>query len=176
MRLRPMTLADADQVLAWRNRPEIANNMFDNRPIAHADHVRWTQRMLESPAHQYWIIEHDGRDIGVVNLAEIDIANSRCSWGFYIADPAARGPVGVAVELRVLEIVFGELGLEKLCSRVFAWNERTIALHERIGFVREGTLRSDVRRNDGVHDVVLLSMLRPEWEARYGHRVREHAS
>jgi RimJ/RimL family protein N-acetyltransferase len=53
---------------------------------------------------------------------------------------------------------------------VLAFNERTIELHERIGFVREGVLRSHVWRADGPHNVVVLSMLRSEWEARYGAR------
>jgi UDP-4-amino-4,6-dideoxy-N-acetyl-beta-L-altrosamine N-acetyltransferase len=163
-----MTLADTAQVLEWRNQPDIARNMFDDRPIDPDRHAAWVRSAVASPAHRYWIIEHDGVELGVANLAGIDIRNRRCSWAFYIADPKYRGPVGVAVELRILEIVFAEMGLEKLSGEVLAFNERTIALHERLGFSRGGVLRSHVWRADGPHDVVVLSMLRSDWEARYG--------
>jgi UDP-4-amino-4,6-dideoxy-N-acetyl-beta-L-altrosamine N-acetyltransferase len=161
-----MTIDDAEQVHEWRNRAEIAHFMCDDRPIDLARHMVWIRAVLDSPACRYWIIEHEGRGVGVANLADIRPDQRRCAWAFYLADATVRGPIGVAVELRILEIVFGEMGFEKLTSEVLGFNERTIALHEKIGFVREGVLRAHVRRDDGVHDVVVLSMLRPEWEAR----------
>jgi UDP-4-amino-4,6-dideoxy-N-acetyl-beta-L-altrosamine N-acetyltransferase len=171
-----MTLVDEGQVLAWRNHPNVARFMCDDRPITPEQHSRWMARVLASDTQRYWIVEHGGCARGVVNLADIDWDHRRCSWGFYRGQPdtAAEGAenrLRMSDALRrVAEIAFIDLRLDKVCAQVLESNERSLVLHDRIGFVREGVLRAHVRRADGVHDVVLLSMLRSEWEARYGAR------
>jgi UDP-4-amino-4,6-dideoxy-N-acetyl-beta-L-altrosamine N-acetyltransferase len=169
--LRPLTIEDAALVLAWRNRPDVARFMGDDRPIAPPDHERWMVRILASPAHRYWIVEHGGRPVGSVNLADIDRQHGHCSWGFYVGDPTAceggsadRFHMSDAL-FRVAEVAFIELRLQKLCAQVLASNDRSLALHERMGFVREGVLREHIRHADGMHDLVVLGLLREEWEA-----------
>ena len=172
MRLRPLTMDDAALVLAWRNAEHVSHYMFDNEEISLETHLAWLDRVLQSPTHRYWIIEHNDVDLGVANLADIDVKNRRCAWAFYLGEPDAPGPVAVAVELEIMGIVFGEMELDKLISEVLAFNERVIDMHERAGFVREGVLREHIRRSDGVHDVVVLSMLRREWQERHETRWR----
>jgi UDP-4-amino-4,6-dideoxy-N-acetyl-beta-L-altrosamine N-acetyltransferase len=174
VRLRPMTIADADQVLAWRNDREVARYMIDDRPIAPDDHESWMHAVLASSACRYWIIEAERRAVGLAHLGDINLTHRRCAWGFYVGDVAVRGH-GIAPTAlsQLLDIAFADFGLERLTAEVIAWNERSLALHERIGFTREGLLRAHVHRDDGIYDVVLLSMLRSEWEARYGNRRSE---
>ena len=173
MSLRPLTMDDAEQILEWRNSPRVAAFMYTNEPISLTDHMQWLQGALESSAARYWMIEHRGNDVGVANLADIDRRNQRCSWAFYLGAPDVPGPVAVGVEFEIMGIVFGEMGFHKLISEVLGFNERVIDMHERAGFVREGRLRDHIQRNDGTHDVVVLSMLRPEWEERHEPRWRK---
>ena len=172
MRLRTLTIDDADRVFAWRNDPSIANMMFTNDPIEWSEHLAWLERVLNSPTSTYWMIEHDDRPVGVANLVDIDLHNSRCAWAYYIGEPETPGPVGLAVEFEIMAIVFADMGLNKLTSEVLAFNDRVIRLHEHVGFVREGVLRDHIRRADGVFDVVVLSMLREEWQERHSKRRR----
>lgn len=172
MKLRDMTLDDAERVHAWRNRPEIADVMFTNDPIPWDDHVAWMERLPADPTSRYWIVEHDDRPVGVASLNDISERHQRCSWAYYIGEPDTPGPVGLAVEFEVMAIVFADMGFHRLISEVLASNDRVVALHERVGFVREGLLREHVRRSDGVHDVVVLSMLAEEWQARHAKRRR----
>jgi len=173
MRLRPMRMDDAGQVLAWRNAPHVSRYMFTTQTIAMDAHVQWLERTLDSPAHQYWVIEHNDVDLGVANLTDIDLHHRRCAWAFYLGAEQTPGPIAVAVELAVMGIVFGEMQLDKLISEVLAFNDRVVEMHERAGFVREGVLRDHIRRSDGVHDVVVLSMLRREWQERHETRWRK---
>lgn len=167
-----MTMDDADRVLAWRNLPEVADTMFTNERIERDSHLSWMSRTLDSDASRYWIIQHDGRDVGVANLADISERHGRCAWAFYLGEQDVPGPVGLAVEFEIMAIAFADLGLHKLISEVLSTNERVIRLHEHVGFVREGTLRDHIRRADGWHDVVVLSMLEDEWRARHARRAR----
>ena len=48
---------------------------------------------------------------------------------------------------------------------VFAYNERAIALYEKLGFVREGVYREFLARDGVRYDMYLYGLLRREWEA-----------
>lgn len=172
MRLRDLRMSDAELVHRWRNSPEIADTMFTNDPIPYDVHVAWLERALASETSRYWMVEHDDRPVGVANLADIDLKNSRCAWAYYIGETDTPGPVGLAVEFEIMAIVFADMGLNKLISEVLASNDRVADLHERVGFRREGLLREHIRRPDGVHDVIVLGMLRSEWAERHSKRRR----
>jgi UDP-4-amino-4,6-dideoxy-N-acetyl-beta-L-altrosamine N-acetyltransferase len=145
MRLRPISLDDADQLLRWRNSPEVARWMFDARPISPSDHIAWLQARLDSPGDRYWIIESDGRDVGLVHLDDVESADGTASWGLYIGDPSARGRgVATAALTRVLEIAFDELHLSKVRAEVLESNAPSLALHERLGFTRAGEERDRI--------------------------------
>ncbi len=163
--LRPLREGDKDQMLAWRNSPEVAQYMYSDHVISADEHERWFSRvLLRPPTSMYWIIEVDGRGIGVVNLVDINRSDKRCSWAFYIADPAMRGSgVGPALEFAVLEYVFNRLGIEKLCCEVLEGNEAVVNLHKKLGFQQEGHLRQQVIKGGQRRDVHVLGMLTEDW-------------
>ena len=166
VRLRRLAAEDSDQVLAWRNTPEVAAYMYGDHLIGQAEHARWLEAALSRPDRAYWIIELDGAPVGLANLVRIDAAASRCDWAFYLADPAVRGRgVGAAVEWLVLGHVFEGLGLNKLWCEVFTDNTAVLRLHERFGFIREALLRDHVRKDGVFRDVVGLGLLAREWRA-----------
>ena len=49
-----------------------------------------------------------------------------------------------------------------------AYNEGAWKLYERLGFVIEGRKRECSWYDGEYHDLVILGMLRGEWEGRYG--------
>jgi RimJ/RimL family protein N-acetyltransferase len=61
---------------------------------------------------------------------------------------------------------FETLNLHRIYLRVFANNPRAIRSYEKAGFVVDGRLR-EAHFADGVYiDDLLMSVLRPEWQAR----------
>ena len=100
----------------------------------------------------------------MVSITGIDRENQRCSWAFYLASPAVRGRgVGSFVEYSVLRHVFDDLGLNKLCCEVFAFNEGVIRMHESFGFEREAIYRQHIFKKGKFHDVVALATLAEDW-------------
>lgn len=164
--LRPLTAADGDRVLAWRNSEAVAPYMYSDHAIGPAEHAAWLSRALEGGDRRFWIIELDGIGVGLANLARIDAANSRCDWAYYLADPATRGRgVGACVEYLVLSFVFERLALNKLCCEVLVENESVWKTHEGFGFTREAYLRAHVRKGGVYRDVIGLGMLAADWLA-----------
>ena len=164
--LRPMTAADGDTVLAWRNSEAVAPYMYSEHVITADEHAAWLARALEGGDRRFWIIELDGAGVGLANLVKIDAVHSKCEWAYYLADPATRGRgVGSVVEVLVLGFVFERLRLNRLWCEVLVENEAVWGLHERFGFRREALLRAHVRKAGVFRDVVGLGMLAADWPA-----------
>jgi RimJ/RimL family protein N-acetyltransferase len=54
--------------------------------------------------------------------------------------------------------------LHRIFLRVHADNQRAIRVYEKIGFVHEGRQRQAEFHGGQYHDLLFMSMLRPEWE------------
>jgi UDP-4-amino-4,6-dideoxy-N-acetyl-beta-L-altrosamine N-acetyltransferase len=162
--LRPLSESDKDQILRWRNAPHVAEYMYTNHEISQEEHDKWFARALSRADARFWIIELDGRGIGLANVYAIDTTNRRCSWAFYIGEKDVQGKgVGAFVEYWMLRHVFEVLQLHKLSCEVIETNQAVWEMHQRFGFVREGLLRNHVHRGDSDLNIVVLSMLRSEW-------------
>ena len=164
IRLRPVRPDDSPRLLDWRNRPEVSAYMYTDHRISPDEHARWFAGAMAAPDRRYWIIELDGEPVGLANLVGIDHVNRRCSWAYYLAEPSVRGKgVGAAVEFTVIEHVFNDLALNKLCCEVLVENEAVWKLHESFGFVREALYRDHVWKEGRFHDVVGLGLTAHDW-------------
>ncbi len=64
----------------------------------------------------------------------------------------------------ILKYGFNELNLHRIQLTVFEYNERGIALYEKLGFRREGVFREFMLREGRRYDMYLYGLLRREWE------------
>jgi RimJ/RimL family protein N-acetyltransferase len=59
---------------------------------------------------------------------------------------------------------FETMRLHRIWLRVLATNPRAIRAYEKIGFVHEGRMREAQFAHGKHHDILLMSILRPEWK------------
>lgn len=162
--LRAVAPSDYPRLLAWRNSPEVASHMYTDHSVTEAEHARWCAGAFTDPARRYWIVELDGKPVGLANLADIDPRAGRCSWAFYLADPAVRGRgLGIWIEHAVLAHVFDVLGLRKLWCEVLLDNDKVWRMHESVGFRREAYFRAHVVKSGVPRDAIGLGILAEEW-------------
>lgn len=156
---------DKEKIRGWRNRPSVAQSMYTDHLIAPAEHERWFKRILDDAAVQYWIITYNGEDVGLVNLYDINKRHQRCYWAFYVAQESFKGKgVGAFVEYFILEYVFRNLGLNKLCCEVLSSNLSVVQMHKSFGFKEEGCFRQHVVKGGKPTDIHCLAILREEWK------------
>jgi RimJ/RimL family protein N-acetyltransferase len=105
---------------------------------------------------------HDGEFLGLGLFVRIEREGRQGEIGYVVA-PAARGK-GVATRtLRLLtDWGFAELGLERIELWIDTTNRRSELLAERVGYVREGVLRSYWFKEDLRRDFGVWSMLRTD--------------
>ena len=67
LKFRKMLKSDQEQVLAWRVKPEVAQFMLTQVEFDLEKQLRWFDRINGSLSDEYWIIENNGKPIGVIN-------------------------------------------------------------------------------------------------------------
>ena len=108
----------------------------------------------------------DGQLVGAINAHgceplhrtfEYGIALFRGHWGHAYAADAIRV---------LLRYMFDERNYQKASAIVYAFNEKSIRMHEKVGFVREGLIRRHHYTNGEYHDVIWFGMTDDEFRAQ----------
>ncbi|MGD8996621.1 MAG: GNAT family protein [Anaerolineae bacterium] len=176
MRLTALNQADVPIIARWYCDTAFLR-LFDAvaaRPQSEAEVARRLEKWQQDANGFYFAIRSvDGSDEDLLGLIELDGVlwpHGVCGISIGIGDRAdwGRGYGYEACEL-ALAFAFYELNLHRVTATVFRYNERSIALFEKLGFVREGAFREFLERDGERHDMLLYGLLRPEWQAR--HRV-----
>lgn len=111
------------------------------------------------------IVHREHGFAGIILLTEPSPRDRRIIVGTWIGRQFWRTGVNEEAKALVARLAFDHLGIARLGSYADVRNERSQRALERIGFVREGVLRSFHRHGDEPRDVVSYSMLRGDWEA-----------
>jgi len=162
--VRPMTAADVAPALAWRNHPAVRAVMFTQHEITLEESRRWFELASADPLRHLLIFEQGGVPTGFAGLARRADAPAEADWGFYVAPDAPRGS-GTALGLAVLEHAFGALGLQAAHGAVLAFNDRSLRLHERLGFRRSGEDGAPVLVDGRPQAVIRFVLRRADWRA-----------
>lgn len=163
-RVRPMSSSDLEQVLAWRNHPDVRRYMYTQHEISLDEHRRWFEKASRDPARHLLVFESGCTPLGFVNIHEI-ASGGIANWGFYAA-PTAPKNTGRLLGRSALQYAFAETGLHKICGHALAYNERSIRFHRRQGFQQEGIMREHHFDGQRYHDVVCFGLLACEWRPK----------
>jgi UDP-4-amino-4,6-dideoxy-N-acetyl-beta-L-altrosamine N-acetyltransferase len=165
IQLIELTEDKLDIVRNWRNSKDVAQYMYTEDYISEEQQLNWFKRIVNDPSQKYWIINYNGKDLGLASLYSLKPQFKTCYWAFYLGDTSVRGAgIGAKVEYSVLQYVFETLRLNKLLCEVFVTNDAVIKMHEKFGFRREGYFRQHIYKNNEFLDVVSLAMLKAEWD------------
>ena len=165
--IRKITEADTDNIIKWRNSPEVVKNFIYRRPLTREDHLNWLHGRVETGQVDQFIIHSNefDADVGSVYLRDIDQKNKKAEFGIFIGEKYARGHgVGTAAAKLALDHGFKVLGLNRIFLKVHEKNERAIASYKKAGFVFEGLFRQDIIADGIKEDVVFMSVLREDHE------------
>ena len=105
--------------------------------------------------------------LGYLEMDGILWTHGVCGMSLAIGEPSQRGKgYGYEAMYLALTFAFSELNLHRVSVTVFSYNERSIALCEKVGFQREGVFREFIHREGQRFDMILFGLLRHEWELR----------
>jgi RimJ/RimL family protein N-acetyltransferase len=169
VRLREITLADADLIDGWGADPATAG-AFNDFGGTHelVDRVALANGPLRNERNGQLIVERvtDARPLGSVGWHRVSYGPNpgSDSWNVGIALlPEARGR-GYGVEAQVLlaAYLFATTEVNRVEAQTDADNVAEQRALEKAGFTREGTIRGAQFRAGAYHDLVVYSRLRTD--------------
>lgn len=168
--LRAFEPEDFHRINLWRRDDEIYRVTAGNRYFVSSERDReWVLEKIKNNQTEVYVsiclVENDLM-IGYASLSDIDYRNSRAEWsGIVIGEREYRGQ-GYATHavFLLLEYAFDELGLHRVTNTLIASSSVSLFLAKMMGFRQEGTLRDYVYKHGKRHDLIVMSMLRPEFE------------
>ena len=160
--LRPITDADTDDIVRWRNDPEVWRYFLFREPFTPEMHRAWLRdKVATGRVIQYIIIDREsGRSAGSVYFRDVDPKNESAEYGIFIGEADARGK-GLGTETARLFTGFGlnVLRLHRISLKVLGGNEIARRSYEKAGFRTEGVFRDYVKLDGVFTDVVFMAKL-----------------
>ncbi|HYY93940.1 MAG TPA: GNAT family protein [Pyrinomonadaceae bacterium] len=169
VRLRGVEPSDAEAFARWNLDSEAAREMdFIWPPISLARIAKDTEELalkkFESGDFVFIVEDGAGVAVGSINAHHCNQRAGTFEYGLFVAREHRRRGYAAEAVLLLLKHYFAELRYQKCTVSVHADNDASIALHERLGFRREGTLRRMVYAGGRYFDLHYYGLTREEWE------------
>jgi RimJ/RimL family protein N-acetyltransferase len=173
--LRPPTREAIDDILAWRNRPEVTRWLLRTTVDPDAFRAAWLGA-VDDPRDHSAVAALDGVVVGTGSLEVRDGLGQfdGDAWrgaegllGYTVGpDHAGRG-YATAIAGAMLDLAFGELGLHRVTAGCFADNVASWRVMEKLGMRREQHgVRDSWHAELGWIDGYTYGILAEEWRAR----------
>ncbi len=170
IRLRALERDDLPLFVKWLNDPEVTKGLMHYLPFSGEDEEEWFNGMRKKPLEERPLVieipKEDGWEpIGNCGIFNINWRIQKADFGIVIG-AKQHWDKGYGTEaLRVIiQHGFNTLNLNKISLTVYENNPRAIRAYEKAGLVTEGRLRQDHYHNGKYFDVLIMSILRSEWQ------------
>lgn len=167
--LTPLEQEDLEPLRQWRNNPEFRKYFREYREISKDMQLKWyQQKVLGDPSTMMFAI-HDAKTdelLGCCGLCYINWVHRNADLSLYIGwHDAYIDTVGYAEESCRLLFTYGfqELGLEKIWTEIYEFDDPKFTLYQKLGFHQDGMLRKQYLYNGKFWDSRMLSLLREEF-------------
>lgn len=170
VRLRGVEREDLPRFVAWLNDPEVRQNLSLVNPLSQAMEENWFEDMLKQPAEEMPLVIEVRQGeawvpVGNCSLFGFHWAARSAEAGIFIGEKALWGQgYGTEAMRLLLRHGFYDLNLNRICLRVYATNPRAVRSYEKAGFTLEGRERQGMYRDGQYIDVLLMSILRSEFQ------------
>ena len=174
IRLTAVEREDLPLFVSWLNDPEVRRGLMMYLPMSLAKEEKWFESMLERPQDsQPLSIEVQDGDrwvkIGNMGFFDFDYRARSAEAGIMIGNKSYWNKgYGTDAMILLLKHGFETLNLHRIMLRVYEHNPRAIRCYEKAGYILEGRMR-DASYSEGVYrDVLIMSVIRSEWDTGEG--------
>ncbi len=167
-RIREIQKCDLPAINKWRNDPELLSFLGNNFLYISEDvDNAWFENYLQNrdKSKRYAILDADNDDlVGTVQLTSIHPINHSAEFSITIGEKKYWNKGAGQVSSReIIRHGFEDLNLHRIFLTVLTKNQRAIHIYFKLGFVQEGVLRKAMYKNGSYEDLVMMSMLKEEY-------------
>jgi ribosomal-protein-alanine N-acetyltransferase len=169
LRLRPFNDSDADGLFALHSNVN-ALRYWDSPPwserLRAEQFITACRQMAEEGTGSRLAVDRvaDGAFIGWCSLTRWNPDYRSASMGYCFDDAAWGSGYATEAARAVLQWAFDTLDINRVQAETDTRNAASARVLEKLGFVREGTLREDCVVNGDVSDSWVYGLIRREWQ------------
>lgn len=135
VKLKRLTHDKIELLRQWRNDPKIQQYMIYRETITPEMQEKWFQK-INNDHNFYFIIEYEGKEIGCVNIKDVDYEKKCGETGTFIYDfNLHHTGVSYKAAMCLIDFVFDELKLDMVYFHVLKNNLRSTRFWAKMGTV-----------------------------------------
>lgn len=132
--LRRLTHDKIEMLRQWRNDPKIQQYMIYRDYITPEMQERWFEK-INNDNNFYFIIEYEGREVGMINIKDVDYDKKTGEPGMFIyVDDLWDSDVAMRASLCFSDFVWNVLDLTSMYIHVVASNKRALQYNLLLGY------------------------------------------
>lgn len=175
--LRELTIEDAPSLCAHLTTEEVAR--FISPPPTSVegfqDFIRWAHRQRSQGRYACFGVVPAGHTaaVGMFQVSVPEPESTTAEWGFVLGSAFWGSGVFMAGAGRIIDFVFGELGIQRLEARAVPQNGRGTGALRKVGAIRERLLKGSFVRFGERLDQALWVITRRSWWSTLRSKHRE---
>ena len=135
--LNRLTHDNIELVRNWRNDSKISRYMEFREYITSEMQEKWFQK-IDNDNNYFFIIEYEGKKIGLVNIKDIDYEQKTGEGGIFIYDDEyLNNDVSFRASLCICDFFFENLNLKTKIAHILNDNKRAIKYNLMLGFEKQ---------------------------------------
>lgn len=169
--LREITESDLEIINTFRNKRELVGSLVTPfRYINMETDDKWFKGYQNSRNNNIRCViclEENDKIVGVIYLLNIDWISRSADFGIFVGEPNLRGKgIGKKATKEMLKHGFYDMNLNRIQLKVLENNRHALNLYSKIGFKEEGLLRKSIFKNNEFHNLIIMSILRHEFDCQ----------
>ena len=171
IRLRPLTEADMILKVKWYNDPKVRKTLVVDEVFELGKTISWFQTLADDDTRADFMVESlDGVPIGITGLIDIDRTNKTAQCYCVIGEKDHWGKgLGTEIHSVLFQWGFETFDIQKIWAHIRTNNPAIFRVVEKLGFVKEGTLRQDTIVEGQRIDLYHIGLLRAEFVPAHIH-------
>jgi len=166
IKLVDATYEHIETIYNWRNEPSIRMVMYSSDSLDWKEHVNWFASILEDDSRFLKVLYYQNKPYGIASFRFVNKESNVGEWGIYIGENSAPKGMGKVLAYQMLNFLFEELNVRKVCAEVLDFNEVSLKFHEKVGFQQDGIMRKHILKNGRYCDIYFFSIFKEEWNEK----------
>ncbi len=155
--LRSLSVSDIERVRIWRNQEFVRLNMEYQRIVTEDDQKKWFSE-LDNSANHYFIFSYKNKDIGMVNLKNVNWNKLTAEAGIFIGTKEFINTyIPFVTTIILMEFAFEELKLNSLMAKIRILNKNAILFNERLGYTFREPINEEYAYYECLKDNFMLA-------------------
>lgn len=158
--LKELSQKDCNMIFSWISNPEL-RKMTGTRGIPNIhSHAKWFDTKLNDKNNIIRMIVYENVSVGIIGTNEINTIDNNADIYLYIGNPLYRKK-GIAFGAinKLIELLVKKYNCHKITATIRSYNEPSINLFTKCGFICEGIQKDQILYDDVYYDRMLFGKI-----------------